>query len=128
MSGPTSGVYRIQNYRSRWSVTTKTDDGIAQPGDPIKTAKGAERTFPDESRLTVSIINGNQYTFQNIKTKMFIGSGEDESGNAAAAWSTTPQSWDVSSVGPGMWLVSMPGAADSFWFDSVVGENPWTEV
>ncbi|PPQ75001.1 hypothetical protein CVT24_010075 [Panaeolus cyanescens] len=129
MSGPAPGNYRLQNYQSQWTLTTKTSQGgVSQPGDVVKTEKGADRAFPEESKFIVSVGVGGQYSFRNLNTKMYIGSGTDKDGNPAAVWTTSAQFWDVDPIGPGYWAISMPGAANSFWYDSSVGGNPWSEV
>ncbi|PPR05884.1 hypothetical protein CVT24_006618 [Panaeolus cyanescens] len=129
MSGPAPGFYRLVNYQTNYTVTTKTnDEDVAQPGCPIRTEKGADRTYPEHSRLIVSKESGGQYVFRNLTTKMFIGCGQDEHGNAVAAWTPTAQTWDVDPVASGTWTISMPGAADSFWFDSTIGNHPRSKI
>ncbi|PPQ76890.1 hypothetical protein CVT24_008746 [Panaeolus cyanescens] len=75
MSGPAPGNYRLQNFQTMWTVTTKPAGTEAQPGDVIKTEKGADHTFPEATKLVVSVGTGGQYSFRNLDTKFWIGSG-----------------------------------------------------
>ncbi|PPR05886.1 hypothetical protein CVT24_006620 [Panaeolus cyanescens] len=129
LPGPTPGTYRIRNHQSKWTVSTETNDGIAQPGDPIKTVKGAQHNFPyPNTTLIVSTDGTGLYTFRNQKTKMFIGMGHDEHGHAVAVWTMAAQYWDVDRVQPGKFSISFIGDAESFWYDCSEGGNPFTEV
>ncbi|PPQ76926.1 hypothetical protein CVT24_008905 [Panaeolus cyanescens] len=126
MSGPTEGIYRLTNYTNRWTVATKSHAGLAQPGQIVMTFRDGEKIFPEHSVFTVCTNASGQYSFQNPVTKMFIGCGEDEKGHPATAWTMTPQYWDVSPVGPGIWSISM---ADSYWDDCITdNKNAWAEI
>ncbi|PPR05883.1 hypothetical protein CVT24_006617 [Panaeolus cyanescens] len=133
MSGPAPGNYRLQNFQTMWTVTTKPAGTQAQPGDAIKTEKGADRTFPEASvmitqKIVVSAGIGGQYSFRNLEAKLWIGAGKNKDGLPAAVWTTSEQFWDVVPLGPGYWTISFPGAANAFWYDSSDGGNPWNQV
>ncbi|PPR05882.1 hypothetical protein CVT24_006616 [Panaeolus cyanescens] len=127
MSRLAPGCYSIWNKSTLWPVTTKTHEDIAQPGHPVRTRKKIDQEVLDWNiKLKVSIDGCGLYTFQNEATKMYIGSGGGDDGTVAAAWTMSPQSWDIDLVGPGVWTISMPGG-DSYWCDNDGSGSPWAE-
>ncbi|PPQ76889.1 hypothetical protein CVT24_008745 [Panaeolus cyanescens] len=128
MTGPNPGFYSLQNIQSHGIITAQTNSGISMPGEIVKTDRDANSLFPEQSKLVVSQSSDGLYSFRNLSTRMWIGTGLDKDGNPAVVWTMAQHLWNVEPVGPGYWSISVPGATDSFWYDNVVVGDTCSEI
>ncbi|PPQ75002.1 hypothetical protein CVT24_010076 [Panaeolus cyanescens] len=128
MVGPTPGRYIIKSFNEEWAICAHRPKASSQPGDMILAFKDADQKYPEHSIFIADVSVSGQYAFRNPKTKMYIGSGVDGKGNPTTAWTVTPQYWDVDPAGPGLWTISMPGAANAFWYNAFIEGNTWAQI